>query len=144
MRVSNGGAGIEYHPRTVHAESGGMLVNVPLHLRDVPRRRATDPTWWLLVTRALIFPDPSNGPSELYERLLPHLNGRPVLADVADDAEVSCHSPLPFDSRARVCRHTPSLIPSTPPVLTHVPTDHSTLMWPFDPIMAVGEHADAA
>ncbi|CAM9273940.1 unnamed protein product [Sphacelaria rigidula] len=53
-----------------------------LLLRDVPGLRVRDASFWTIAYRQLIHAAPENGAQELYERLLPYLNSRPLLSNV--------------------------------------------------------------
>ena len=55
-----------------------------LELRDIPCGRVYDSAFWLMLMRMTAFPRSTNGATLLYERLLPFLNTRPILANVVD------------------------------------------------------------
>jgi hypothetical protein len=82
LAVVNTGLGAEYNPMSPDRHHGGGLLRcMSLVLRDVPLLRAANPMWWFLATRSLAFPSASHAASLLYERLLPFLNGRPLLSN---------------------------------------------------------------
>ena len=60
--------------------------NTVLELRDIPCGRIYDSAFWLMLMRMTAFPRATNGATLLYERLLPFLNTRPILANVVDGA----------------------------------------------------------
>lgn len=62
-----------------------MRVVASLQLMDVPAYRIRDSSFWTLAYRQLVYARPDNGPQELYERLLPYLNSRPLLSNVPAD-----------------------------------------------------------
>ena len=113
LRVLNAGAGLEYHARCVDEETGGVRINLPLVLRGIDEARLTDPNWWFLVLRPLIFPAASE-PTEhaaalrdlarpLYEQLLPYLNGRPVLANISPTDPDASWEPPPASATVGGC-----------------------------------------
>ncbi|CAN0356075.1 unnamed protein product [Discosporangium mesarthrocarpum] len=53
-----------------------------LMLKDIPGYRIRDASFWTLAYRGLVHPLESNGPSDIYERLLPYLNTRPLLSNI--------------------------------------------------------------
>lgn len=59
-----------------------MKAVASLMLNDVPGFRIRDSSFWTLAYRQLVNARPSNGPQELYEKLLPYLNSRPLLSNV--------------------------------------------------------------
>lgn len=62
-----------------------------LLLKDVPGYRVRDSSFWTLAYRQLVHARPDNGPQNLYERLLPYLNARPLLSNVpAGQAKEAC------------------------------------------------------
>lgn len=61
--------------------AGGLLRCKSYVLRDIPVQRATNPTFWFLATRSLCFPSKLNSCKTLYEKLLPFLNRKPLLAN---------------------------------------------------------------
>jgi len=85
LAVVNTGIGAEYNPMSPDLNhGGGLLRSMSLVLHDIPAARATNPMWWFLATRALACPAQTHSPALLYERLLPYLNGRPLLANTAN------------------------------------------------------------
>lgn len=62
-----------------------MRVVASLQLMDVPAYRVRDSSFWTLAYRQLVYARADNGPKQLYERLLPYLNSRPLLSNVPAD-----------------------------------------------------------
>ena len=86
VHVCNSGSGTEYHAVSTDDETVALRMQLPLCLRGVTREAITSASWWLVVLRPLVWPSAAHGPAALYERLLPHLNGRPVAANVESAA----------------------------------------------------------
>ena len=76
--VCNAGAGVGYHPARPDVLTGGIQLQLPLRMRQIPAGRMADPTFWFLALRQLVWPAPAHGPRQLYEQLLPFLNCQPV------------------------------------------------------------------
>ncbi|KAL3918512.1 MAG: hypothetical protein SGPRY_005989, partial [Prymnesium sp.] len=74
--VCNAGQGTEYHPTRADVRTGGVQMQLPLRLGDVPIEKVCDPTFWFLVLRPIIWPaGKADLPHKtLYEQLLPYLN----------------------------------------------------------------------
>lgn len=81
--VCNAGQGTEYHPTRADVRTGGVQMQLPLRLGDVPIDKVCDPTFWFLVLRPIIWPaGKADLPHKtLYEQLLPYLNCRQVNAN---------------------------------------------------------------
>ena len=70
------------------AETAGWLVQLPLRMRGVPKVRLSNSAFWMVLLRPLVWPSAAHGPALIYEQLLPFLNARPVLANIAVDTPV--------------------------------------------------------
>ena len=90
--VCNAGPGIGYHAAKADVRTGGVKMNLPMRLRSISIERATDPTFWFLILRPLVWPDADHGPRQLYEQLLPFLTTAPLLAS-CDDTSSSWNDP---------------------------------------------------
>lgn len=65
-----------------HENETQMRSVASLLLKDVPGYRVRDSSFWTLAYRQLVHARPDNGPRDLYERLLPYLNTRPLMSNI--------------------------------------------------------------
>ena len=42
----------------------------------------TDTCFWFMMYRMMVYPSEENGPKVFYERLLPYLNSKPLMANI--------------------------------------------------------------
>ena len=80
LAVCNNGDGSEYHITRVCERSAQLLKNLSYVLYHIPRARVADSAIWFMILRPLVYRG-RNGPSVLYEALLPYLNQQPLLSN---------------------------------------------------------------
>jgi hypothetical protein len=93
-------AALEYHPAKVDPATGSLSHATPLLLRDIPSVRLCDGAFWYLAL--LVEHKDLAHASALYERLLPALNGRPLLSNWSNEALAD---PNPAGLRAPATSH---------------------------------------
>eukprot|EP01060_Flectonema_neradi_P029194 TRINITY_DN3976_c6_g1_i2.p1 TRINITY_DN3976_c6_g1~~TRINITY_DN3976_c6_g1_i2.p1 ORF type:complete len:3023 (+),score=543.42 TRINITY_DN3976_c6_g1_i2:1734-10802(+) len=91
--------GKEYHPPTPQTKPPSVgcetLRRLPLIYNDVPTHLLCNSLFWYLLWRPYLYPAPGNGPSYLYEVLLPYLNRTPARSPVFADVPGSWWQRLP-------------------------------------------------
>lgn len=80
--IVNTGEGLEYHAAHADPVTAEIKRNLAFVLHDVPAIRVTDTIFWFMIYRMMVYPDEANGPQIFYERLLPFLNSKPLMANV--------------------------------------------------------------
>jgi hypothetical protein len=64
------------------AGHGKIKRMLSLVLESVPYDRIKDASFWFMIYRMMVYPAEDNGPKVFYERLLPYLNSKPLMANV--------------------------------------------------------------
>eukprot|EP01047_Picozoa_sp_COSAG01_P124736 COSAG01_NODE_53745_length_337_cov_0.478992_1_plen_112_part_11 len=70
---------------------------------QVPAARVTDTVFWFMIYRMMVYPSPDHGPKVFYERLLPYLNSKPLMANVDADTTPWRCPPLGNDTTHAQC-----------------------------------------
>ena len=70
----NVGEGCEYHACKAAPETGQIRRNSFFSFNNIPINKLADGSFWFFLWRQLVYPAPTNGPSMLYETLMPYLN----------------------------------------------------------------------
>jgi hypothetical protein len=83
---SSPGAGLDYHASRSEVPSAKVKKCLGIPVRDIPLYKLKDSTFWFLLYRPLHICNEYNSPDMVYERLLPYLNSRPLMANITDDA----------------------------------------------------------
>jgi hypothetical protein len=81
LAVCNTGEGSDYHPVGADGATGELRHSCSLALYDIPPELVRNTAVWFLIFRMLVYPSKRNGPAELYEKILPMLNKRPLLTN---------------------------------------------------------------
>ena len=71
-----------YHAAHADPLTAEIKRNLAFVLHDVPAMRVTDTCFWFMIYRMMVYPDEANGPKLFYERLLPYLNSKPLMANI--------------------------------------------------------------
>ena len=83
VSLTNCGDGVEFHPIQADPAKDAFKYIHTIQLMDVPIAVAMDSSAWALLFRPLIFPqDAASAKDMIYNKLLPMMNGRPLLASV--------------------------------------------------------------
>ena len=82
LGVTNCGSGSEWHPMRLSEPLAHKEHVATLWLEDIPAHRVQDSTTWFMLLRLLLYPSESNTASQLYDKVLPALNEKPLLANL--------------------------------------------------------------
>lgn len=82
--VTNTGDGLEYHPVKADPSSDGFLYGLTTQLTEIPMDMCLDSSTWALLLRPIVHPQKTAeiAKDQIYAKVLPMLNGRPLFASV--------------------------------------------------------------
>jgi hypothetical protein len=74
--------GLEYHAAKPDLGSGTIKRNLAFSVFDVHPEKLKQSSFWMVLLWPLVYPTARNGPGDIYDRLLPYLNERPLMANI--------------------------------------------------------------
>jgi hypothetical protein len=82
--ICNTGHGMHYHYARAEVAPPKLKRSLAIRIDKIPLYRLCDSSFWYMLYRPLVYPDPSNGPAIIYEVLLPYLNNLPLGANALE------------------------------------------------------------
>ena len=72
--------GVAYHASAVDSEDGSILRNLAFELNNIPNEKIQNSTFWFMVFKAAVTPNPKHNMEFFYDRTLTYLTSMPILS----------------------------------------------------------------
>lgn len=73
--------GLDFHPSQLDVGSGKVKFNVGMSVVGIPRYKLLDSSFWFMLLKCKIYPNPKHTAHFIYATLLPYLNSQPLYAN---------------------------------------------------------------